>query len=293
MEEVNIWQKVIQWGIAQHNTLPQSLKVWTKENFLTLKTTLQNCLPHIRYFQLSNEDLWKNVKPYKKILDKKLWNDIKQHMILPGEPITSVILPARSLISTELPKRVDEIFSTIISREHTAEVSAWIDHKNQPYPIINIPYEFDLILRGSRDGFNHQTFWNMCHGHSKTIVVLKVQGTDEILGGYNPLAWDKTANITTWAVTNNSFIFSLKNGNIQNSTLSRVNKPNEAILNVDVLHQYDFGPYFGCKDLYMSVKKCFCQGPSSYETSIREAIGAFPIVDYEVFKIKFKSAEDT
>ncbi|CAG8479047.1 5591_t:CDS:1, partial [Acaulospora colombiana] len=186
MEEVKIWQKVIQWGIAQHNTLPQGLEGWTKENFLTLKTTLQNCLPHIRYFQLSNEDLWKNVKPYKKILDKQLWNDLNQRMILPEEPITSVILPARSVINTELPIRVDETFSTIIRHEHTAEISAWIDRKNQTYSIINIPYEFDLILRGSRDGFDYRTFWNICHGHAKTIVVLKVEGTDEILGGYNP-----------------------------------------------------------------------------------------------------------
>ncbi|RHZ85549.1 hypothetical protein Glove_64g102 [Diversispora epigaea] len=32
----------------------------------------------------------------------------------------------------------------------------------------------------------------MCHGHTGTIVVVKVAGTDEIVGGYNPLAWDNS-----------------------------------------------------------------------------------------------------
>ena len=87
-------------------------------------------------------------------------------------------------------------FSTIINKEHVAELSSWIDRRSTAYSFANIPYEFQLILRGSRDGFHPKTFWNMCHGYAGTIVVAKVSGTDEIVGGYNPLAWDNSTTGT-------------------------------------------------------------------------------------------------
>ncbi|RIB30403.1 BTB/POZ domain-containing protein, partial [Gigaspora rosea] len=53
MKEVKIWNHVIKWGIAQNPGLPSDFKTWSLENFLTLKTTLQNFLHLIRYFQMS------------------------------------------------------------------------------------------------------------------------------------------------------------------------------------------------------------------------------------------------
>ena len=49
---------------------------WNHENFITLKTTLRNCLPHIRYFQMPGKDIANYVQPYQQILEKKLWKDI-------------------------------------------------------------------------------------------------------------------------------------------------------------------------------------------------------------------------
>ncbi|RHZ51181.1 hypothetical protein Glove_482g45 [Diversispora epigaea] len=167
VEETKIWDYVIKWGIAQNPTLPTNSEEWSNENFMTLKTTLQQCLPLIRYFHIS----------------------------------------------------VNESFSTIINKEHVAELSSWIDRKSTTYSLANIPYEFQLILRGSRDGFHPETFWNMCHGCFGTIVVAKVAETDEIVGGYNPLAWDNLTGGSNME-TNDSFIFSLKNGDIKNSILS-------------------------------------------------------------------------
>ncbi|RHZ58865.1 hypothetical protein Glove_367g29 [Diversispora epigaea] len=118
MEEVEIWDYIVKWGIAQNPTLPTNLEDWTKDNFLP--------------------------------------------------------------------------FSAIISEDHAAEISTWIDRKSTTYSTTYIPYKFELILRGSRDGFAPQTFWNICHGHAHTVVVTKVKGTDEIIGGFNPLAWDNS-----------------------------------------------------------------------------------------------------
>ncbi|RHZ70456.1 hypothetical protein Glove_271g39 [Diversispora epigaea] len=43
------------------------------------------------------------------------------------------------------------------------------------------------------NGFAPRTFWDICNGQTSTVVIVKVKGTEEILGGYNPLALD--ANI--------------------------------------------------------------------------------------------------
>ncbi|RHZ76316.1 hypothetical protein Glove_199g145 [Diversispora epigaea] len=306
LEEVIIWEYIIKWGIAQNSTLPVNLKEWTKENFTTLKTTLQQCLPLIRYFHISGNDISKKIKPYKKILDKQLWEDLTQYFMAPDHPVESIILPPRTILAQELPTRTTEQtkpFSPIISYEHVAEISSWIDRKSSIYSLTNTPYEFQLILRGSVNGFAPQTFWDTCHGHTKTVVIMKVKGTDEILGGYNPLAWDANAAKTegdygTWGITNDSFIFSLKNGMIQNSILSRVKTQDRAIFNFSKNYQTTKGPYFG-NSLYMYSpnsnftldNNMMCNSNCGhYEKPIRTATDYFSIVDYEVFKVIKKSS---
>ncbi|RHZ70831.1 hypothetical protein Glove_266g36 [Diversispora epigaea] len=225
------------WGIAQTSTLPTNLDDWTKENFLTLKTTLQQCLPHIHYFHLSSTEIVDKIKPYKKIIDKQLWEDINQHLLIPERPVS---------FGYRITPRT-ESFSTI-SEEHAAEISTWIDRKTNAYTSINIPYKFKLILRGTQDGFAPQKFWDICHGHACTVVLVKVKGTDGIIGGYNPLTWDKNTDGKLME-TKDSFIFSLKNGDIPNSILSRVINPQYAILNRSKNDQITGRPHFwvfGC-----------------------------------------------
>ncbi|RHZ70815.1 hypothetical protein Glove_266g26 [Diversispora epigaea] len=297
IEEVKIWDYVIKWGITQASIPSINLKDWTKENFFKLKTTLQQCLPHIRYFHLTSIEVVDKIEPYRKILDKQLWKDINQHLLIPERPVKSIILPPRLVLITELPPRAEQSFSTIISEEHAAEISTWIDRRETAYTLTNIPYKFELILRGTQDGFAPQTFWNMCHGHVGTVVLVKVKGTDEIIGGYNPLTWDKNTD-GEWMETKDSFIFSLKNGNIENSILSRVTKPEYAILNRSKNNQIKNGPVFG--DFWMYSRKsdftlddsfyCLSFG-CYYEKSIRSSPSSeLPsIINYEVFKIVKKN----
>ncbi|RHZ61232.1 hypothetical protein Glove_349g74 [Diversispora epigaea] len=292
IEEIKIWDYVIKWGISQNPTLPKNLDEWNKENLLTLKTTLQQCLPYIRYFHIPGNDILDKIQPFKKILDKQLWKDLMQYLISPDRPVDSIILPARSVLIPELPTREKGSFSTIITNEHITEISSWIDRKPSTYSLAHIPYEFQLILRGSVNGFAPQTFWDTCHDHSCTVVIMKIKGTDEIFGGYNPLVWDANTN-GAWIQTKDSFIFSLKNGNIQNSILSRVKRPKYAIMNLSKSAQISWGPYFG-NDLYMYSPSSFnftldknsiCQNYGSYEKPITTTTNYFSIVDYEIFKV--------
>ncbi|RHZ60550.1 hypothetical protein Glove_352g31 [Diversispora epigaea] len=296
LEEVIIWEYIIKWGISQNPTLPEDLKEWNNENFTTLKITLQQCLPLIRYFHIPGTDVWSKVKPYKKILDKQLWEDLKQNFMAPDKPLKSIILPPRTIL---MPTAT---FSVIITYEHVAEISSWIDCKSSPYSLTNIPYEFQLILRGSTNGFAPQTFWDTCHGHASTVVIMKVKETEEILGGYNPLAWNSNAADTgsggRWEKTDDSFTFSLKNGNKQNSILSKVKNRDSAIWNANETSQMIYGPWFENGFGMSSYSSDFtvdnysvCSTNYDYEKPIRNTTeNNFSIVNYEVFKVVKKTS---
>ncbi|RIB22762.1 hypothetical protein C2G38_2243089 [Gigaspora rosea] len=137
IEESEIWDKVIQWGKAKTPDLPFDLKQWTEKNFLDLKTTLDKCIPLIRYFQMSGEDIIVKVKPYRQILGSNLWDDIITKTMAPNTSISSIILPARKKIPVQLPVREVHFInpSSIITDDHFAEISSWIDRHSSIYDV--------------------------------------------------------------------------------------------------------------------------------------------------------------
>ncbi|RHZ48296.1 hypothetical protein Glove_553g56 [Diversispora epigaea] len=283
LEESKIWDYVIQWGISQNKTLPSNIDDWVDKDFQILKNTLQQCLPHIRYFQISSGNIMEKVYPFQQILNKKLVTDILKYSMASDKPITSTILPPRKIITIQLPNRGNtfQITSLIITNEHAANIASWIGKKEVTTYVNNNPYEFNLILRGSRDGFGVNVFWNLCDQKTNLVVVVKVKDTDEILGGYNPIGWDFNLH-GQYSTTNGSFIFSLKNGNIENHILSHVKNASNAIYN----YSYYYGPNFGGSDFRMYGGRSFYIGINGYEKLIRKTSGEVLIDDYEVFLIK-------
>ncbi|CAG8808139.1 3147_t:CDS:1 [Dentiscutata erythropus] len=115
------------------------------------------------------------------------------------------------------------------------------------------------------------------------VVVLKIKGTDQIIGGYNPVGW-KGRDI--WEYTEDSFLFSLGNGkSVKSVILSRVKN---SYANRAIFHGKLYGPVFGSSDLEMKEKfnkdyNCWSQA-SSYEYIITSE-SRFCVDDYEVFQI--------
>ncbi|RHZ48301.1 hypothetical protein Glove_553g36 [Diversispora epigaea] len=285
LEESKIWDYIIQWGTTQNKTLPSNFNDWIEKDFQNLKNTLQQCLPHIRYFQFSNETILEKLFPFQQLLDKTLWFDILKYSMTPDKPITSTILSPRKIVTNQLPNRgyTFQITSLIITNERAAEIASWIDKKEVTYDVNNNPYEFNLILRGSRDGFGVNVFWNLCNRKTNLVVVVKVKDIDEILGGYNPIGWNSNLN-GQYSATNDSFIFSLKNRNIENHILSRVKNASCAIYN----YSDYYGPNFGGGVFYMcmNINQFRVIHNQSYEKPIRKTTVEFSIDDYEVFQIK-------
>ncbi|CAG8780958.1 22915_t:CDS:1, partial [Gigaspora rosea] len=77
--------------------------------------------------------------------------------------------------------------SSIITLQRAAEISSWINRHSAIYEDTEVPYESKLLLSGIRDGFTGKTFHRFCDNISGTVVAVKVNDKNEILGGYNPL----------------------------------------------------------------------------------------------------------
>ncbi|RHZ76978.1 hypothetical protein Glove_187g23 [Diversispora epigaea] len=246
-----------------------------KESEIWDHNTLHQCIPLIRYFTISSEDVFKKLFPYRQLFEQQLWADILSKNLAPNNPISSTILPSRKT----------PIDSSVITGEHSLEIASWIDKKNSPYFNEN-PYKFQLILRGSRDGFECTNFYDNCNGISQTILILKVKNTGEIFGGYNPQAWDK--NVESEKKNNDAFIFSLKTEK-QVSILSKARTGYFTVCNRN--NKVGFcGLYLTGN--FNTEKKCYLYD-SGFEKRIsylhNSDVCHFSVEEYEVFQVVKKS----
>ncbi|EXX67236.1 uncharacterized protein OCT59_027118 [Rhizophagus irregularis] len=272
MDEIQIWEDVLRWGLVQNPELPSDPTNFSKEDFNALKNSLQHCVPHIRFYNLTFKEFSDKVLPYKKILPKELYKDLLKYSL---DPNNQSIKTSKPRITT---KEIN-IDSKIITIQHSELISKWIDRLENSDEIKDT-YNFKLLLRGTRDGFATKKFHEICDNQSRTVTIIKVKHSEEILGGYNPIEWKSDGS---YATTKDSFIFSFKNrDDLQNYILSRVENEGHATYN-----NYGFGPSFGIDlVLYGYGGKC-CK--VAYEKKIRESTsklpGLFSVEEYEIFQI--------
>ncbi|RHZ49015.1 hypothetical protein Glove_535g25 [Diversispora epigaea] len=144
-----------------------------------------------------------------------------------------------------LPPRVIPFDSTLLKTDHIARLCDWIDRKDgKPYTFEEIPYKFKLLVRGSRDGFESETFHDKCDKQGATIVIMQIAYSGELIGGYNPIEWNTGDYKIT---TQNSFLFSFpkvtslgnnSNGN-NNSILDFKLFKNSSSSNSNNLHHHN------------------------------------------------------
>ncbi|CAB4412216.1 unnamed protein product [Rhizophagus irregularis] len=287
MKEIEVWEHVLEWGLAKNPIFDNKLDPdnWSDEYFETMKNTLQHCLPWIRFFSLSSKEFLQKVRPYKKLLKRQDYeNLLNSHVDPDTEPADNILLPR----SIKIERIID---SEIVNLVLVSAVSRWIDktviiingkldHLRELY----LPYKFQLLLRGSRDGFTPKKFHQLCDGKSNTVTFIKVKGPEEIIGGYNPITWETSDNK---GKTKDSFIFSFKNKNIKNAIFSNIRDT----AGFAVCYCQADGPIFG-RDIIIrsSINEStnydtnYCRS-LHYEKMIRDTGDNFQIEDYEVFQI--------
>ncbi|CAB4412227.1 unnamed protein product [Rhizophagus irregularis] len=143
-------------------------------------------------------------------------------------------------------------------------------------------YKFELLLRGSRDGFTPKKFHELCDNKPNTVTFIKIKGKEEIIGGYNPLIWKSSGK---WGETKDSFIFSFKNNDVKDSIISNVRDKEHAIIYLS-----RFGPQFG-QDIFIYSSdeftnyNTFSYRKNRYEKKIRDTEEYLSLEDYEVFQM--------
>ncbi|CAB4440702.1 unnamed protein product [Rhizophagus irregularis] len=276
MSEIQVWEHILKWGHAQHPELPSNVTNYSKDDFNALKSTLQQFIPFIKFYNLTSKEFMDKVLPYKKILPKELHKDLLKSflsLLEPNSKLSNNLKPHLTNLKT--------IDSKIITAQHAELISKWINRLEITDELTS-PYEFKLLFRGSRDGFTQNKFHKICDNKSRTVTLVKVEYSNEILGGYNPIKWESGFKM---GITKDSFIFSFNNDRIEDHILSRVTNKNHAINNGG-----DRGPSFGKGDLTIlkltHFARDYCYSKIYfYEKPIRKAEDGFKVEECEVFQI--------
>ncbi|CAG8465499.1 8400_t:CDS:2 [Scutellospora calospora] len=83
MDEIEIWKRVVKWGISQNTGLKDDVTKFNQEDFELLEKTLRRCIQYIRFHDISMPDFYQNVLPYFSILPKNLYDDILRCYMAP------------------------------------------------------------------------------------------------------------------------------------------------------------------------------------------------------------------
>jgi hypothetical protein len=286
MSEIQVWEHVLKWGFAQNPELPSDPTSFSKEDFNVLRKTLRQCIPFVKFHNLTSKEFMDKVLPYEEILPKELYKDLLKAFLSLLDSNSKLNDKSEPQIITTTKKiNLKTVDSKIITYQHAELISKWIKwiEKLDITDNIKNPHEFKLLLRGSRDGFTRGKFHDICDNQPRTVTIVKVKGSSEILGGYNPIKWKSDGE---FGVTKDSFIFSFKNKvNIGNYILSRVIDEKKAIRN-SIL----YGPSFGNSDLIICGFSLYTDeysrsSKASYEKPIRQTVDDFSVEECEIFQV--------
>ncbi|GES76324.1 carbohydrate-binding module family 13 protein [Rhizophagus clarus] len=265
MGEIQIWEHMIKWGLAQNPELPSDPTKFSKDS----------------------KEFLKKVLPYKKILPKELYKDLLDYF-LDNDSKKSV--PR----IVEGDKEIKDIDSNIITNKHVEIILKWIN-RLEITDKMTTSYECKLLYRDSRDGlsgtYRFDRFCEICKNISCTLLVIKMKHSNEIIGGYNPIEWKFN---DSYGVTKDSFIFSFGEDGIEDHILSYVKNETKAVYGSFFTN---FGPSFGDKDLclkknsYNNELKVICK-KNDYEKHIRDTNNSCFIKEFEVFHVVAKGISD-
>jgi hypothetical protein len=283
LDEIVIWDNLIKWCFAQNPSIQQDVNKWNEEDITIMKSTFQNFIPLIRFYQISSENFYLKIQPFRVLLPKDLVDNILAFHTVSNKELNNDIQPPRN------PK-----YDThIVKSRHFAIFSSWIEKKTDShYNSKHIPYHFNLIYRASRDGFAVEAFHENCDNRGATIVIVKIEGSEQIFGGYNPFDWDSSGNYKT---TTDSFLFSFKDRkNIKTAKVGYSN--NRSSVGCFQDHGPIFGYYLYYKSTYWTVNNSFSNNYPDIriknypDTRIPiKVLENINIDDYEVFQVIKKS----
>ena len=241
---------------------------------------IQQCIPLVRFFLISSADFYHYVKPFACILPDTLYEDLLHHYLVPGSETAKV---------SRYPPRSPSFppwGSHIIRTDHMMQITAWI--KDQDPSFMAAKPRFNLLFRGSRDGFTPEDFHRLCDNKGPTVTIIKVKGNGKLIGGYSPVSWHSR----NWGEETRTFLLSL--GDRQNTEFIL----SKFILGNAVGCYSHLGPLFGpsygewwdlalCETNFQTSADSYCKKSQSYSHGLLHPTRhvKFSVDDYEVFQV--------
>ncbi|KAL1918237.1 uncharacterized protein VTP21DRAFT_3503 [Calcarisporiella thermophila] len=242
MKEADVWDAVLDWALRrcglELDKAASAASDWPTDNLVAIRACLEPLLPHIRFFQMTPSDYAKRVKRLK-IVPPKVEREILRYYNEKNY-IPTLYHPYFFLASRE----THHFSSRIITEKHRLLIDNWIlgfndtvysfdssfdplseldepwrphtDRKSQnttavtsttPLPFCGKKFDWQILFRASQHGRDSRSFHRHCDNQGATIVILRVRGTGEILGGYNPDSW-KAIGGGRFMPAQESFLFS-------------------------------------------------------------------------------------
>ncbi|RIA94274.1 hypothetical protein C1645_818265 [Glomus cerebriforme] len=79
--EIQVWEHVLKWGIAQNPELSSDPSSYSIEDFNALRNTLQSCIPFIKFNKFSSKTFLNKVYPYKNIIPEELCDNLIKYFL--------------------------------------------------------------------------------------------------------------------------------------------------------------------------------------------------------------------
>ncbi|CAB4398152.1 unnamed protein product [Rhizophagus irregularis] len=315
LTEINIWRHLTNWVHEQEPPINRDTQNWNPSNIIDFEERIRDFIPHIRFFTISSDNYYSCVRPYKDILPQKLVEQLERFYLVreatpppnalpprtprrlkrnistystrsPTEPTTpteprlqrspSRILAKVPIVVNRPSIRIKPI-SSIINIRQMKRISHWIDRVESG----DINSDFFLLAKGTWDSMTKIKFHNLCDNKGPTLILARIDNTNDIIGGYNPHSWTSS---NEWIGSTESFIFSFKSESregIDDINFSRINNhnPNAAIFDGDSNFDVTFGSDLS---LFSGEYKHV-----HYQRRIMNC-GTFIIKEFEVFQIRKK-----
>ncbi|RIA90654.1 hypothetical protein C1645_805627 [Glomus cerebriforme] len=228
IKEVVVWDSLIKWGINQIPELENknNKDKWIDKNYEDLKNTLSDFIPLIKFININSDDFYDKVRPYKAIIPNNIYEEVMAFYL-----IEQPELYGHTHFESKIIKQI--LINIIIN---------WIDKKDAMSIRTKDDslYRFKLIYCGDRDRIGNNSFRNKCKGQVASLVLIKIQESDKIFGGYSSIGFNTFRIDTTYSSDN--FTFSFED--------SEDTQFRNIFRNINIIDQNDFGFNFGYS-LYM------------------------------------------
>ncbi|GBC03571.1 hypothetical protein RclHR1_00520023 [Rhizophagus clarus] len=271
MEEIDIWESLLRWLFIHYLKVSKDDSTWSSEDLTNVKQTIKEYVPLIRFYDISKEDFYLKVYPYKDLLPQDLISDIlRYHMVSNSTPMLN-FKPSRN-----------RKFDSVLANSNVFKLFIkWMDNQDNKIIGKSTSYRFILLLRGTRDGFDASKFHQLCDGKGATISFARIKDSKQIIGRYNPLHWYQNS---TYASTTDSFIFNITDiDNLNAAKLGRCNNSSNA-----VYYHPNYGPTFGDgHDLLAQGNNWSANNGNSYANI--NVPSSSTIDEYEVFLVVKKN----